>query len=120
MYTVHYHERFVCYKDRQAPFQLLLKLTLTIIKIKAWLSFSILLCSQISWLKNFLITRKFFLLARDYKHFSKMFCKHKSMLFHLYLNCQAQFQLLFRSTLTRGWVSLCNFCQAQFKSLFTK
>ena len=57
--TVYYYERFVCYKDRQAQFQLLFKLTLTIIKIKAWLSFSILLCSQISWLKNFLLQEIF-------------------------------------------------------------
>ena len=32
---------------------------LTIIKIKAWLSFSILLWSQISWLKNFLLQEIF-------------------------------------------------------------
>ena len=86
---------------------------LTIIKIKAWLSFSILLWSQISWLKNFLLQEIFSSLFQ-------MFCKHKSMLFHSKLNCQAQFQLLFKLTSTRGWVSLCNFCQAQFKSLFTK
>ena len=33
---------------------------LTIIKIKAWLSFSILLWSPISWLKNFLLQEIFF------------------------------------------------------------
>ena len=87
--TVYYYERFVCYKDRQAQFQLLSKLTLTIIKIKAWLSFSILLCSQISWLKNFLLQKFFSFLPPDYKHFSKMFCKHESMLFHSKLFCQA-------------------------------
>ena len=40
-YPDYYYERFVCYKDCQAQFQLLFKLTLTIIENKAWLSFSI-------------------------------------------------------------------------------
>ena len=118
--TVYYYERFVCYKDRQAQFQLLFKLTLTIIKIKAWPSLSILLCSQISWLKNFLVTRKFFLFFLQIINISPKCCKHESMLFHSKMNCQAQFQSLFKLTSTRGWVSLCVFCQAQFKPLFTK